>query len=86
VLFALISSVGCTRAIESRGVIGERHAWMWGRGARTGSEPSGGLSKELGVRDVAAECNASIEFGLDEGPEPLYNREPAAVSSILSSA
>jgi hypothetical protein len=53
---------------------------------RTGSEPSGGVSKELGVRDVAAECNASIEFGLDEGPEPLYNREPAAVSSILSSA
>lgn len=35
---------------------------------------------------VAAEYNASIEFGLDEGPEHFYNREPAAISSILSSA
>jgi hypothetical protein len=50
-----------------------------------GSEPSSGVSKELGVRDVTIEYNTSIEFGLDEGPKPLYNRELAAVSSILSS-
>jgi hypothetical protein len=58
---------------------------MWGQGAWTGSEPSSRVSKELGVYDITTKYNTLIEFGLDKGPKPLYNRELATISSILSS-
>ena len=85
VLFALISLVEYTQAIESRSVILQESSTLEYRVGWTGSKLSSRVSKELRVYDITTKYNTSIKFGLDKGSKPLYNRELAAVSSILSS-